>query len=60
MKKYWYQDYNNKVPFKSPAIAKKPTSHFVALLSTMISIDPKLDLVSFWNIIQDSVYESQI
>jgi hypothetical protein len=58
VKEYWYQEHDSEVPFKFPVMAKKQISHFVAQLPVIISIDPKLDPVGFWNTIQDSVYKS--
>jgi hypothetical protein len=40
-------------------MASKPTSHFVAQLSAIIPINLQLNIVGFWNTMQDSEYESQ-
>jgi hypothetical protein len=42
-----------------PVMARKPTNHFVTQLPAMISIDSELNPVDFWDVMQDSEYESQ-
>jgi hypothetical protein len=39
-------------------MARKPASHFVAQLPTMIPINSELNPVCFWDVMQDSEYES--
>jgi hypothetical protein len=58
VKEYWYQEYDGKVLFRFPAMARKPISHFVAQLPVMISIDSELDPVGFRGAMQDLEYDS--
>jgi hypothetical protein len=59
VKEDWYQKYDSEVPFKFLAMARKPTSYFVAQLPAMIPIDSELNPVGFCDTMQDSEYESQ-
>jgi hypothetical protein len=59
MEEYWYQEYESKIFCKFPAMARKPISHFVPLLSAICPIEAELDPISPQNAIHESEYDSQ-
>jgi hypothetical protein len=59
VKEYGYQEHDSEVTFRFPTMARKPTSDFMAQLPAMIPMNSELNLVSFWNTMQDSEYKCQ-
>jgi hypothetical protein len=57
VKEYEYQEHDSEVLFRFPTMARKPTIEFMAQLPAIIPINSELNLVGFWNIMQDSEYK---